>query len=147
MLVFLTLIISLTFRALTTYVQVRFVYMSEYRIGKRLVEGYLHQPYRWFLSRHSADLGKTILSEVSQVIGNGINPLMELIAKSILTVAITTLLFSIDPKLTLIVGLSLSSAYLLVFYFVRNFLNRSGKESVLKVINYVLQQSVKPLVL
>ena len=53
---------------------------------------------------------------------------MELIAKSILIIAITTLLFSIDPKLTLIVGLSLSSAYLLIFYFVRNFLNRSGKK-------------------
>ena len=92
------------------------------------MEGYLHQPYRWFLSRNSADLGKTILSEVSQVIGNGIKPLMELIAKSILTIAIITLLFSVDPKLTLIVGLSISFAYLLVFYFVRNFLNRSGKE-------------------
>jgi ATP-binding cassette, subfamily B, bacterial PglK len=127
-LVFLTLIISLTFRALTTYVQLRFVFMCEYKIGKRLVEGYLHQPYSWFLSRHSADFGKIILSEVSQVIGNGINPLMELIAKSILIVTITTLLFSIDPKLALIVGLSLSSVYLLIFYFVRNFLNRSGKK-------------------
>ena len=127
-LVFLILIISLTFKALTTYVQVRFVYMQEYSIGKRLVEGYLHQPYAWFLSRHSADLGKTILSEVSQIIGSGIRPLMELVAKSILTIAIIALLFSVDPKLTLIVGLSISFAYLLVFYFVRNFLNRNGKE-------------------
>ena len=127
-LVFLTLIISLTFKALTTYVQVRFVYMREYSIGKRLVEGYLHQPYSWFLSRNSSDLGKTILSEVSQVISNGIKPLMELIAKSILTIVIIALLFSVDPKLTLIVGLSISFAYLVVFYFVRNLLNRSGKE-------------------
>ena len=127
-LVFLILIVSLTFKALTTYVQVRFVYMKEYSIGKRLVEGYLHQPYRWFLSRNSSDLGKTILSEVSQVISNVIQPLMELIAKSILTIVIITLLFSVDPKLTLIVGLSIIFAYLVVFYFVRNLLNRSGKE-------------------
>ena len=127
-LVFLILVISLTFKALTTYVQVRFVYMREYSIGKRLVEGYLHQPYSWFLSRNSSDLGKTILSEVSQVISNGIKPLMELIAKSILAIVITTLLFSVDPKLTLIVGLSISFAYLVVFYFVRNLLSRSGKE-------------------
>ena len=64
-LVFVLLVISLTFKALTTYVQVRFVQMREYSIGKRLVEGYLHQPYNWFLSRHSADLGKTVLSEVT----------------------------------------------------------------------------------
>ena len=127
-LVFLILVISLTFKALTTYAQVRFVYMREYSIGKRLVEGYLHQPYSWFLSRNSSDLGKTILSEVSQVISNGIKPLMELIAKSILTIVIITLLVSVDPKLTIIVGLSISFAYLVVFYFVRNLLNRSGKE-------------------
>ena len=61
--VFLLLIISLSFKALTTYFQVRFVQMREYSIGKRLVEGYLNQPYSWFLNRHSAELGKTILSE------------------------------------------------------------------------------------
>ena len=65
-LVFSLLIISLTFKALTSYAQVRFVQMREYTIGKRLIESYLHQPYSWFLSRHSADLGKTILSEVQQ---------------------------------------------------------------------------------
>ena len=63
-LVFLLLIISLAFKALTTYAQVRFTLMRDHSIGKRLIEGYLNQPYSWFLSRHSADLGKTILSEV-----------------------------------------------------------------------------------
>ena len=38
--------------------------MCEYSIGKLVVETYLRQPYSWFLNRHSADLGKTILSEV-----------------------------------------------------------------------------------
>ena len=127
-LVFLILIISLTFKAFSTYIQIRFVYMKEYSIGKRLVEGYLHQPYRWFLSRNSSDLGKTILSEVSQVISYGIKPLMELIAKSILAIVIIILLIIVDPKLILIVGLSISFAYLAIFYFIRNLLNRSGKE-------------------
>lgn len=87
-LVFVLLTFSLIFKALTTYAQVRFVYMREYSIGKRLVEGYLNQPYSWFLSRNSADLGKTILSEVAGIIVNGMNPLLELIAKSVLVIAI-----------------------------------------------------------
>ena len=62
--------------------------MRAYSIGKRLVEKYLNQPYSWFLSRHSADIGKTILSEVDQVIGNGINPLMELIAKGMVAISL-----------------------------------------------------------
>ena len=124
--VFIILLISLAFKALTTYVQIRFVQMREYSIGKRLVEGYLHQPYSWFLNRHSADLGKTILSEVSHVIGLGVNPLMELIAKSMVTIALITLLVLTDPKLALIVGFSIGGTYGVIFFFTRSYLNQIG---------------------
>ena len=127
-LVFLLLVISLIFKAFTTYVQVRFVALREYSIGKRLVEGYLHQPYSWFLSRNSADLGKTILSEVNEVIGNGISPLMELIAKSAVAIALIILLIITDPKLALIVGFSLGSVYWAIFIFLKSYLKRIGKE-------------------
>ena len=124
--VFITLLISLTFKALTTYVQIRFVQMREYSIGKRLVEGYLHQPYSWFLNRHSADLGKTILSEVSHVISLGISPLMELIAKGMVALALIILLVLTDPKLALIVGFSIGGTYSLIFFFTRSYLNQIG---------------------
>ena len=124
--VFLLLILSLIVKALTTYLQERFVQLSEYNIGKRLIEIYLRQPYSWFLNRNSADLGKNILSEVMQVINNGIRPLIELIAKSLIAIALITLLFIVDPILAMIVGSSLGSAYLLIFYFVRNYLDKSG---------------------
>ena len=124
--VFLLLILSLIVKALTTYLQERFVQLSEYNIGKRLIEIYLQQPYSWFLNRNSADLGKNILSEVMQVINNGIRPLIELIAKSLIAIALIILLFIVDPILTMIVGSSLGSVYLLIFYFVRNYLDKSG---------------------
>ncbi len=126
--VFLTLVATLTFKSITTYVQLRFVQMRQYSIGKRLVEGYLNQPYSWFLSRHSADLGKTILSEVSQVVANGINPLMELIAKGMISIALIALLILTDPKLALIVSFSIGGSYGLIFFFLKNFLNRIGEE-------------------
>ncbi len=127
-LVFVLLIISLAFKTLITYAQVRFIQMREYSISRRLVEGYLHQPYSWFLNRNSAELGKTIFSEVEQLIENGMKPFIELIAKGAVTIALLTLLIIADPKLTLIVGFSLTGSYLLIFYFVRNYLNRIGKE-------------------
>lgn len=129
-LVFVLLIVSLTFKALTTYAQLRFVQMREYTIGKRLVEGYMHQPYSWFLSRHSADLGKNILSEVSQLIKYGFAPLMELIAKGTVTIVIITLLILVDVKLTFIVGLSLTSAYGVIFLLLRKYLINIGSESL-----------------
>ena len=128
--VFALLVFTLIFKAVTNYVQVLFVQMLVYGICKRLMEGYLHQPYSWFLNRNSAELGKTILSEVTQVVGNGLRPLMELIAKSMIAIAIILLLIIIDPKLALITGFSLGGAYVLVFYFVKTFLKKIGKESL-----------------
>ena len=126
--VFFILIITLIFKAITTYAQVRFVHMRQYSIGKRLVEGYLHQPYTWFLNHHSSDLGKTILTEVHVVIGGGLSALLELIAKSMVAIALIILLIINDPKLALIIGISLSSSYLLIFYFSSNYLKRIGKK-------------------
>ena len=127
-LVFFLLVVSLVFKAIVTYLQVRFVEMRQYSFGKRLVEGYLHQPYSWFLSRHSADLGKNILSEVNQVIGGGMRPGMEVIAKGMVVIALIFLLVITDPTLALIVGFSLGGAYLLIFYSIRVYLNRIGEE-------------------
>ena len=128
--VFLFLLFSLSFKAITFYFQVRFISMREHSLAKRLVERYLHQPYSWFLSRHSAELGKTILSEISKVAGKGLASLLNLIAQSAVTIAIIILLILVEPKLIMIVGFTLGAAYLLIFKSTQSFVNRIGKESV-----------------
>ena len=127
-LIFAFLVISLTFKALTTYVQLRFVQMRQYSIGRRLMESYLHQPYSWVLDRHSADLGKSILSEVTTIIGSGMGPMMELIAKSTVTIALLILVTISSPKLALITGFTLLVAYALIYKFTRDYLKRIGLE-------------------
>ena len=92
--VFVLLIISLTFKSFTVYLQSRFAQMCEYSISTRLIKGYLYQNYDWFLSRHSADLGKNILSEVNQIVSMGINTMMDLMARSITTITLIALLTS-----------------------------------------------------
>ena len=97
-LVFVTLVASLIFKAITTYVQIRFVQMCEYGICKRLVEGYLHQPYSWFLNRNSSEIGKTVLSEVSMVISRGLSSIMNLISQSISIIMMLSLLIYVNPE-------------------------------------------------
>lgn len=126
--VFLTLMIGIAFKALTTYAQVRFTKMREYSISKVLVECYLKQPYSWFLNRNSAELGKSVLSEAGAVAGDGIKPFIDLLATGVVVIAIITLLLLIDIKLALTIGLTFSIAYGLVFKFTSNYLNRIGKE-------------------
>ncbi|MDA8844879.1 ABC transporter ATP-binding protein/permease [Candidatus Pelagibacter bacterium] len=126
--VFVLLIISLTFKSFTVYLQSRFAQMCEYSISTRLIKGYLYQNYDWFLSRHSADLGKNILSEVNQIVSMGINTMMDLMARSITTITLIALLSVVNLKLTLIIGLTFGCAYLLIFLFVSRYLTRIGKD-------------------
>ena len=129
-LLFFILIFTLIFRAFVTYLQLRFTFLLEHSICRRLVEAYLHQPYSWFLNRHSADLGKSILSETGKIAGKGLGNLMDLIAKSTVTIAIIVLLIIVDPKLALIVGLSLSITYVLIYYSFSKYLKKIGKDSL-----------------
>lgn len=126
--VFLLLVISLVFKTITTYFQVRFVEMREYSISKKLVKDYLKQDYSWFLNRHSAEIGKTVLSDVQQLIALGIRPMMELLAKGMVAISLIILLIITNPKLAVIVGGTLGGAYICIFYFVRNYLNQIGEK-------------------
>ena len=130
-LVFFILIFSLSFKATTIYVQARFIQMREYSIGKRLLETYLNQPYSWFLNRNSADLGKSILSEVGLIVISGLAPMFNFITQIIVVISLIILLLLVDIKLTLIIILIVGGAYLLIFNFSRRFLNHIGKERLI----------------
>jgi ABC-type bacteriocin/lantibiotic exporter with double-glycine peptidase domain len=129
-LVFVLLVTSLAFKALITYAQTRFALMREYSIGNRLLEGYLHQPYSWYLNRHSADLGKNILGEVGTVVGGGMIPLMTLIAQSTVALALLILLIIVDPLLALSVGVVAGLAYAGIFAVMSGWLKRLGQARI-----------------
>ena len=128
LLVFILLSSSLSFKALTYYFQMRFVTMREYSISKRLIEGYLHQPYSWFLNRNSATLAKNIISEVSIIRGDGIGAMISLIALSILVFALGLLLIIADPKIAFIMTLTLGFAYGFFYKLSRGLLTKFGQK-------------------
>ena len=124
--IFLILITSLTIKF--CYIQLRFTSSLNYTLAKRLVAGYLNQPYSWFLSRHSADLGKSILSEVGLVVNQGLSPALNLIRQSVVTLAIMMVLIFVDLKLTLIVILTLGLSYSLIYFSIKDFIQKIGQK-------------------
>ena len=126
--VFLILIVSIIIKVFTEFLQVRFVKMLEYSVGKRLMDNYLNQPYSWFLSHNSNELVKNILSEVTHVIENAIYPFAEMIAKGMVAVSLLSLLIFTDIKLALSIGFSIGGIYGLIFYLLKNFINKIGKQ-------------------
>ena len=102
--------------------------MCEYGLSKRVLKSYLNQPYSWFLNRHSADLGKTILSEVGLMISKGLKPILNLITYGMIAFAILVLLIINNPMLALIIGFILGMAYIFIYKFTKNYLTRIGRE-------------------
>ena len=128
--VFVALVTSISFKALTTYALLRFTNMRNYSLSRRLVAAYLCQPYDWFLNHHSADLGKTILTEVQQVVYGTIIPFMLLIAHGAVALSLLLLLIIVDPILAFSVTTGLGLAYAVIYFSLRGYLGRIGKERV-----------------
>jgi ABC-type multidrug transport system fused ATPase/permease subunit len=124
--VFILLLFSLFFKAITIYFQTRFCLMKEYSISKRLLELYLYQPYTWFLHRNSSNLSKIILSEVNQVVEGVLIPMISLITQSVIAFTILSLLILFNPFLSFFAGLILIMSYVIIFYFVKKILFQFG---------------------
>ncbi|MFP4271162.1 MAG: ABC transporter ATP-binding protein, partial [Alphaproteobacteria bacterium] len=127
---FVFIVFAQAVKAVTTYAQTRFATMRTFTLASRLLEGYLHQPYVWFLHRHSADLGKTVLSEVDQVINKALVPAIQLLAQSVVVGFLVLLLVLIDPVVAVVAALVVGGAYGLVFGVVRGYLSELGRERV-----------------
>jgi ABC-type multidrug transport system fused ATPase/permease subunit len=100
----------------------------EYKLSKKLISNYLDKPYVWFLSKHSSDLGKNILSEVSQVINYIIFPFINILSQSIVILAILILLIFLNPILITFTVLIILITYRVIFYFLKNIIIYSGSE-------------------
>ena len=125
--VFLILIFSLFFKAITTFLQIKFAMMCEFTISKKFITSYIFQPYAWFLDRHSADLGKNILSETNNVVINIIMPFIVLFSQIVVSFFIFALLLFINFELSLIICFSLGGAYFFIYKIMSRKLNFLGQ--------------------
>lgn len=124
------LLISNSYAAIVTWVSLRFSFLQGHIIGKRLLTGYLSQPYVFFLDRHSSVLVKNITGEVGRLIGMVLNPFLILVKAVFVTLCILLLLFIIDPTLALTICAILGGLYTILSYTVRKRLTQIGNKVI-----------------
>lgn len=127
-LMFCFIVGSNALNALNSWAVLRFSWMRNHSIALRLLRGYLAKPYLFFLERHSSDLAKNLLAEVSQVVAGTLVPAMQTTAKGMAALAVLGLLFSVDPRLAVLTVVVLGGAYGLIFVSIRRRQRRMGKE-------------------
>ena len=96
--VFLLVVFGMAFKAATSYATYRFATMRSYTISSRMLNGYLSQPYTWFLDRNSAGLGASVLGEVQKVVSMALLPAMKFVTALVLAVSLITLLVVVRPE-------------------------------------------------
>ncbi|MDR2792924.1 MAG: ABC transporter ATP-binding protein/permease [Treponema sp.] len=131
--------LSLSFIHYTLY---SYTGKRNYSISMRLFEKYLRQPYIFFLNTNTALITQQILNEVNNFVTSVLLNILNLIASLIISLSVIVLLVMVNPLLAVIISVVFSLLYIFIFYTVRKFLDRKGKEryalSVLKN-KYVLE--------
>ena len=126
--VFFVTVMSLVLKAIMVYALTRFGMMRAYRLSASMLTGYLHQPYIWFLSRHSSDLGNGVLSEVDRTVSSSILPALRLIPDLFTALLITGVLFYLEPTVAIGAVVLLGGAYVVIYFSIRQLLFRIGTE-------------------
>ncbi|MBK0398736.1 ABC transporter ATP-binding protein/permease [Limibaculum sp. M0105] len=129
--VFCIILVGMAVKMATLYAVTRFGQMRSYTLSYRLLRYYLCQNYVWFLTHHSAHLGKNILSEVDEVVNNAILPAVRTISYVVIAIAMTLVLLVADPLMALSVAGVIGGFYGLIYLFSRGRLARLGTEAVL----------------
>jgi len=129
------LVFSNSFNAFMTWKITMFSKMHGHMLSMRLLSRYLNQPYSFFLTRNTSDLGKNILTEITRCIDGAIFPALNIASKIIVSVFLLIFLLSIDPVLALVVSTVLCGSYLLIYKLVRRNLSTIGVNSTNAVLN------------
>lgn len=124
------LVFSNIFKALTTWLTLRFDNRLNYMLARRLLAQYLARPYSFFLNRNTAVLGKNVLSEVKNVIGGVLSAGMQVLSSALVGFFILALLLMVNPLIAVTIVAVLGGSYGGIYLLARNRLTTIGREQL-----------------
>lgn len=125
-LAFLSIVVSAIYRIATFYTLNNFIEFRRHSISTRLLEGYLNQPYTFFLHRRSSEMSKTILSEVDELVSGVLRPTFNMFAFGLVVIVMMTTLLAINPFIASIAIGLIGGLYGVAYFGLRRFLYRLG---------------------
>jgi ATP-binding cassette subfamily C protein len=126
-LMFGLIILSNAISAFSTWMKIRFVWMNNHRLSRRLLEKYLSMPYSYFLDQNSSDLSKNVLTEVNELTTSYLMPLLTIFTRLLVTVFILIMLFLVDAVVSLTAVVLIGGAYSAIYWRVSRNLKRRGE--------------------
>ncbi|MGB5810946.1 MAG: ABC transporter transmembrane domain-containing protein, partial [Polyangiales bacterium] len=126
-LVFCLVLAALALQALVVWAQVRYAGDLLHSWSCRVVEGYLRQPYEWFVARHTSKLSATTINEVNQVIYHAVLPVLIIASNALVILFVFAFLVVVDPVLATTTVVALGGVYVATYRFLRSRLIKAGE--------------------
>ena len=127
--VFGLLVFSNLFKALTTWLTLKYDNQLNYTLARRLLAQYMARPYTFFLHRNTAEMGKNVLSEVRSVISGVLSSGMSVLSSALTSLFILLLLLMVNPYIAISVAAVLGGAYAWIFLLARARLAMISKDN------------------
>jgi ATP-binding cassette, subfamily B, bacterial PglK len=125
--VFVIIVGRTSLTAISSYAVLRFTSMRSHSLATRLLEVYLDRDYSWFLNNHTAETGKTILSEVHEVVTGSLLPAMQFVSQAIISACIIIIVVLVDPITAILAIAVLASSYIGIYTSIRHLLTGVGR--------------------
>jgi len=123
---FAIIVTSNAISAFATWLKLRFAWMNNHRLSRRLLEKYLSMPYAYFLNQNSADLSKNVLTEVNQLTTQYIIPTLNVITRGLLVIFILAMLLWVDVLISISAFIILGGAYGVILWRFNKNLKQRG---------------------
>jgi ATP-binding cassette, subfamily B, bacterial PglK len=120
------IILSTIIKVTTIYFTHSFTFKREHSLSLRFLKGFLNQPYSWFVNQHRADLSRTILADVREVVGRSMLTTLNVISNGFSVIMILGFLVLVDTVTAVLAFLCFGFIYLGLFSIVKKRLSRIG---------------------
>lgn len=120
------LFISSLFTVATVWILSRVSYSAGLALANSLFQFYLKQEYIYHLNMNSSELIKRLTNETQRLAEAIILPTIAMLSRLTLIVLMIAMIIAVDPWVALIGSLTFSSAYLVMYLFVRKYLQQNS---------------------
>lgn len=128
--VLMMVVFSTSATGLSTWLSLRFSMRRVHSLSLRILGSYLAQDYEFFVQRSSPELLKNLLSEVANVVGGVITPLIQMTTRIIVVILIVGLMLFVNVTVALISFTVFLMSYLIIYWLSKRALSRMGVDAV-----------------
>lgn len=120
------LFISSLLTVANVWILSRVSYSAGLALANSLFQFYLNQEYIYHLNINSSELIKRLTNETQRLAEGIILPAVSMLSKFTLIILMIAMIIAVDPWIALIGSLTFSSAYLVMYIFVRKYLQQNS---------------------